>query len=57
MDAVERSPYITIVQIIFHILQDHWAHYGMLEDGVLLVCALEGVSSDAGIITAYEETQ
>ena len=51
------SPYFTIVQIIFHFLWDHWAHYGTFEDGVLLMYTLEGVSSVAKFITAYEESQ
>ena len=57
MAAAERSPYFPIVQIIFHFLWDYWAHYGVFEDGVLLVYALEGVSSVAGFTTAYEESQ
>ena len=55
MAAVE--PYFTIVQIIFHFLWDLWAHYGTFEDGVLLMYTLEGVSSVANFITAYEESQ
>ena len=46
-----------IVQIIFHFLWDHWVHYGTFEDGVLLMYTLEGVSSVANFITAYEESQ
>ena len=56
MAAVERLPDFTIVQIIFHFLWDHWAHYGTSEN-VLLVYTLEGVSSAANFITAYEESQ
>ena len=44
-------------QIIFHFFWDHWAHYGTFEDGVLLMYMLEGVSSIANFITAYEESQ
>ena len=51
------SPYFTIVQIIFHFLWDHWAHYGTFENGVLLMYTLEGVSSVANFITPYEESQ
>ena len=51
------SLYITIVQIIFHFLRDHCAHCGIFENGVLLVYTLEGVSSVANFITAYEESQ
>ena len=36
-----------IVQIMFHFLWDHWAHYGICESGVLLMYTLEGVSSVA----------
>ena len=50
------SPYITIVQIIFHSLWDHWAHCGIFENGVLLIYTLEGVSSVANFIIAYEES-
>ena len=49
--------YITIVQIIFHFRWDHWAHCGIFENGVLLMYKLEGVSSVANFITAYEESQ
>ena len=30
---------------------------GIFENGVLLMCTLEGVSSVANLITAYEESQ
>ena len=49
--------YFTIVQIIFHFLWDHWAHCGLFENGVLLMYTLEGVSSVANFISAYEESQ
>ena len=49
------SPYFTIVQIIFHFLWDHWALCGNFENRVLLT--LEGVTSVANFITAYEESQ
>ena len=45
------------MQIIFHFLWDHWAHCGIFENGVLLMYMLEGVSSVANFITAYEESQ
>ena len=51
------SPYINLVQIIFHFLWDHWAHCGIFENGVLLMYTLEGVSSVTNFITAYEESQ
>ena len=57
MAAVERLPYITIVQIIFYFLWDYWAPCGIFENGVLLMYTLEGVSSVANFITAYEESQ
>ena len=44
-------------QIIFHFLWDHWAHCGIFENGILLMYTLEGVSSVANFITAYEESQ
>ena len=44
----------TIVQIIFRFLWDHRAHCGIFENGVLLMYTLEGVSSVANFITAYE---
>ena len=53
MLAVDRLP----VQIIFHFLWDDWAHYCTIEDGVLLKYMLEGVSSVANFITAYEKSQ
>ena len=34
-----------------------WAHCGIFENGVLLMYTLEGVSSVANFITAYEESQ
>ena len=51
------SLYLTIVQIIFHFLWDHWAHCGIFENGVLLMYALEGISGVANLIFAYEESQ
>ena len=38
-------------------LSDHWANCGILENGGLLMYTLEGVSSAANFITAYEESQ
>ena len=46
-----------LVQIIFHFLWDHWAQCGIFENGDLLMYTLEGVSSVANFITAYEESQ
>ena len=48
---------LIIVQIIFHFLWDLWAHCGIFENEVLLMYTLEGVSSVANFITAYEESQ
>ena len=46
------------LQIIFHFLWDHWAYCGIFENGVqLLMYTLEGESSVANFITAYEESQ
>ena len=42
-----------MVQIIFHFLWDNWTLCGMLENGVLLMYTLEGVSSVANLITGY----
>ena len=47
----------TIAQIIFHFLWGHLAYDGNFENGVLLMCALEGVSSVANVTSAYEESQ
>ena len=40
-----------------YFLWDQWAHCGIFENGVLLMYTLEGVSSVANFITAYEESQ
>ena len=45
------------MQIIFHFLWDQLAHFGTFENGVLLMYTLEGVSSVANFIIAYEEYQ
>ena len=50
-------PYLTLVQIIFHVLWDQWAHYGIFENWVLFMYMLEGVSSVANFIIAYEKSQ
>ena len=54
-----RSPCIYIVQIIFHFFWDHGAHCGIFKNGVLLMYMyiLEGVTSVANLITAYEESE
>ena len=39
----------------FYFLWDYWAHCGLFENGVLLMYTLEGVSSVANFITAYED--
>ena len=58
MAAVERLPVLHhSAELYFHFLWDHWAHYGIFENGVLLMYTLEGVSSVANFITAYEESQ
>ena len=43
--------------LVFRFLWNHWAHCGIFENGVLLLYTLEGVSSVANFITAYEESQ
>ena len=57
MSIYNVSSYFTIVQIIIRFLWGHWAHYGVFENGVLLMYTLEGVISVANFITAYEESQ
>ena len=57
MAAETRLPVLYYMQIIFRFLWDHWAHCGAFENGVLLMYTLEGVSSVANFITAYEESQ
>ena len=52
-----ESQAIDIDIIIFHFLWNHLAHYGIFENGVLLMYTLEGVSTVANFITAYEESQ
>ena len=52
-----RVALVTIVQNIFRFLWDHWAHCGLFENRVLLMYTLEGVSSVANFMTAYEESQ
>ena len=44
------------MQIIFRFLWDHLAQCGVFENGVLLMYTVEGVSSVANFITAYEES-
>ena len=54
MAAVER------LLVLYHsadFLCDHWAHCGISENRFLLMYTLEGVSSVANFITAYEESQ
>ena len=54
---MKKVLYVTIVQIIFYFLWDLWAHCGKFENRVLLMYTLEGVSSVANFISAYEESQ
>ena len=56
-NALNPTRWFIIGQIIFHFLWDHWAHCGIFENRVLLMYTLEGVSSVANFITAYEESQ
>ena len=42
---------------LFEMFWDHWAHFGILENGVLLMYTLEGISSVANFITDYEESE
>ena len=57
MAAVERLPVLYHSADYISFLLDHWAHCGIFENGVLLMYTLEGVSSVANFITAYEESQ
>ena len=52
--ATEVRLYMTY--IIFRFLWDHWAHCGIVENGILLMCTLEGVGGVAGFITAYKKS-
>ena len=47
----------TEVQIILHFHWAHWALCGIFENGILLLYTLQGVSSVANFISAYEESQ
>ena len=40
-----------------HISGLGWAHCGIFENGVLFMYTLEGISSVANFITAYEESK
>ena len=51
------TPYITVLQIILHLLRDHWAYSGIFEKGVLPLYTLEGVGTIANFIIAYEESE
>ena len=44
----------SLIYFLCHFLWDHLAHCGIFENGVLLLHTLEGVSSVANFITAYE---
>ena len=46
-----------VLQIIFYFFWDLWAHSGIFENRALPMYTLEGVSSVANFITAYEEFQ
>ena len=46
-----------VMQIIFHFLHNQLAHCGIFKNGVLLMYTLQGVSSVANFITAYEQSQ
>ena len=52
-----RSRLIAEFSFIFHFLWTHWAHCGIFENRVPLMYTLQGVSSVANFITAYEESQ
>ena len=48
---------LTVFSFVSVFLWDHKVHCGILENGVLLMYTLEGVSSVTNFITAYEESQ
>ena len=58
-----RNMYLCMFQNVFegtvHVLQHTWVHRHTLvfQNGDLLMYTLEGVSSVANFITAYEESQ
>ena len=54
---INASPFFTIVQIILRFLWDKWAYSGIYENEVVLMYTLEGVSSVANFITAFEESK
>ena len=55
MAAVERFPVLYHSADYISFPLGHWAHCGIFENGVLLLYTLEGISSVANFITAYEE--
>ena len=57
MAAVERLPVLHHSADYISFLWDHWAHCGIFENVFLLMYTLEGLSSGANFITAYEESQ
>ena len=57
MAAVERLPVLYHSADYISFLWDHWAHCGIFENRVLFMYTLEGISSVADFITAYEESQ
>ena len=57
MAVVERLPVLYYSADYISFPWDHWAYKGTFENGVLLMYTLEGLSSVANFITAYEESQ
>ena len=57
MAAVEHLPVLYHSADYISFPLDHWSHWDIFENGVLLMYMLEGVSSVANFITAYEESQ
>ena len=53
----ETRLYFTIVQNIFSFPLGSSSYFDIFENGVLLMYTLEGISSVASIITAYEKPQ
>ena len=56
MAALERLP-VHHHSAYYHQYFVSLGSFGAIENGVLLMYTLEGVSSDANFITAYEESQ
>ena len=52
-----RPTNVKNLYLYFIFFWDDWAHCGIFENGILLMYMLEGISSVANFIYAYEESQ